>query len=332
MDLAWIDPRQPAPRDLAGALSVLDAARAVDAPHRRFTTTRTAYQARLRHGGDGEPPQVAVAREAAGRVLGVLSIHLPGWDNTHLASVNVVVDPRQRRRGLGRRLFETAVDRAGSAGRRLVCASCYDPSAGMPFLKTMGLDPVLEEVFRRQDLLALDWDRLDRMAEPARERAAGYELLRLPGPVPDPMLPAVARLTEAINDAPTDGLDFEDEVFSPARIRGYEQAQAAAGRRLYRVVARHRDTGALAGHTVVAVETEQPWQAWQHDTSVLREHRGHRLGLLLKIEMQRWLRELEPQLRILDTDNAASNAHMIGVNQALGYQVVARTVEWQRHL
>jgi RimJ/RimL family protein N-acetyltransferase len=202
----------------------------------------------------------------------------------------------------------------------------------MPFLKAMGLDPVLEEVFRRQDLLGLDWSRLDRAAGQALPRAAGYEFLRLPSPVPDELLPAVVGLTAAINDAPTEDLDFEDEVFSPERIRAYETAQAAHGRRVYRVVARERGPGELAGHTVVAVEGEQPWLAWQHDTSVARAHRGHRLGLLVKIEMLRWLRETEPQLRVLDTGNAASNAHMIGVNETLGYQVVARSVEWQAHL
>ena len=34
----------------------------------------------------------------------------------------------------------------------------------------------------------------------------------------------------------------------------------------------------------------------------------------------------------LDTWNAASNAHMIGVNEALGYQVIATATGFQRHL
>jgi hypothetical protein len=48
--------------------------------------------------------------------------------------------------------------------------------------------------------------------------------------------------------------------------------------------------------------------------------------------MLRWLGEEEPQLRTLDTWNAASNAHMIKVNEVLGYHVVARGMTWQRHL
>jgi len=42
------------------------------------------------------------------------------------------------------------------------------------------------------------------------------------------------------------------------------------------------------------------------------------LGLLLKVEMLYWLRDEEPQVRHILTGNAASNAHMVRVNEALG--------------
>jgi GNAT superfamily N-acetyltransferase len=139
-------------------------------------------------------------------------------------------------------------------------------------------------------------------------------------------------MTAAINDAPIDDLDIEDEVFSPERIRAFEAARLASKDRTYRVIARDRDTGVLAGHTMVGVNAEHPGYGWQFDTSVLRAHRGHRLGRLLKIDMLRWLADEEPQLRTIDTGNAASNTHMIEVNEVLGYQVVATGIEWQRHL
>ena len=63
---------------------------------------------------------------------------------------------------------------------------------------------------------------------------------------------------------------------------------------------------------------------------MLREHRGHRLGLLLKAEMMRWLAEAEPQIATIDTDNAESNRHMIAVNERLGYRVVGRILQLQR--
>ena len=61
-------------------------------------------------------------------------------------------------------------------------------------------------------------------------------------------------------------------------------------------------------------------------------HRGHRLGLLLKLEMLRWLAEEEPQLREIDTWNAESNDHMIGVNELLGYRIMGRVLDFQRSI
>jgi hypothetical protein len=62
---------------------------------------------------------------------------------------------------------------------------------------------------------------------------------------------------------------------------------------------------------------------------VARAHRGHRLGLLLKAGMLLWLAEAEPRIETVDTHNAESNNHMISVNEALGYRVMARAVEFQ---
>jgi hypothetical protein len=139
----------------------------------------------------------------------------------------------------------------------------------------------------------------------------------------------MSEMVASINDAPLDDLDIEDEVFPPERIRTYEEAQRARGYRVHRVVARHRDTGELAGHTVVAVDSARPHLGYQHDTTVVQAHRGHRLGLLLKADMNLWLAESEPALRTVDTWNAESNDHMIAVNEALHYRWMGRGLELQ---
>src|SRR6266511_825986 len=330
VDLTWLDASRLDDRDVAGAVAVLEAARAVDRPY-HIAKTVTSFTGFVRYGWD-YPPHVAVARDGRGRVTGVLVVLLPDWDNTHAGAVDVTVDPAVRRQGLGRRLFRAGADRLRAAGRTLLRANCPDHSAGVPFAKAMGLEQAFTDVHRRQDLLAVDWVRLDREYEQASERAAGYELLRLPGPTPPEMMADIAAMTEAINDAPTDELELDDEVFHPERIRAFEAALDGRQQRFYRLVARERETGLLAGHTMVAVEREQPGYGWQLDTSVRRGHRGHRLGLLLKIAMLRWLAEEEPQLRTIDTGNAASNSHMIKVNEILGYQAVSKGTGWQRRL
>jgi hypothetical protein len=181
-------------------------------------------------------------------------------------------------------------------------------------------------------LADIDWAELDRRYDEALPHAADYVLERRLGPTPDDQLDALALMASSINDAPTDDLDYEDEVFTPERMRAYEVGWAALGFRQYRLVARHLPTGELAGQTCVGVLAADPTWGEQDDTTVTRPHRGHRLGLLLKIGMLRWLAEAEPDLVRIDTWNAESNAHMIGVNEVLGYRVMGREWAYQRSL
>jgi GNAT superfamily N-acetyltransferase len=104
------------------------------------------------------------------------------------------------------------------------------------------------------------------------------------------------------------------------------------GRRSVETVARHVASGRLVGFTHVQVTADRPHLAYQHDTLVLREHRGHRLGVRLKAANALALREAMPQVRTVRTWNAVDNAPMLAVNRALGYRPSGRETEWQKVL
>jgi GNAT superfamily N-acetyltransferase len=328
--MTWLDPDDLDPHLAAGGAAVREAVRASDTPHLP-PATLSNFTANLQHGWDGDRPLVAVAHEDS-RVVAYVMVDLPRWDNEHLGAVSVDVDPLERRRGIGRMLFDAGVERVRSEGRKVVISDAFEGTPGEKFLETMGFERASVAVQRRQDPTTVDWPHLDRLYADVEAKSADYELVRLPGRTPDELLADVGRMAESINDAPTDDLDIEDESFPADRIRAMELAQEARGRRHYRLVARHRLSGELAGHTVVGVEVEQPWVAWQLDTSVARGHRGHRLGQLLKIAMLHWMRDDEPQVRSLITWNAESNAHMVGINELLGYTAIGRGIECQRRL
>jgi hypothetical protein len=74
--------------------------------------------------------------------------------------------------------------------------------------------------------------------------------------------------------------------------------------------------------SLLCVAESAPSIANQEDTSVMREHRGSRLGLLMKCDMVRWLRAERPDVTATQTWNALDNTHMIAVNDALGCRVV----------
>jgi hypothetical protein len=63
-------------------------------------------------------------------------------------------------------------------------------------------------------------------------------------------------------------------------------------------------------------------------TAVARAHRGHRLGLLLKVAMLGLLAEREPQIERILTYNAEPNQHMIAASEAPGSRVRGRRRFW----
>ncbi|HET7691421.1 MAG TPA: GNAT family N-acetyltransferase [Nocardioidaceae bacterium] len=302
---------------------------AVDAPwvYPMTTESRATF---WRNGWDGEPPRIFVGEED-GEVLVWGQLDLPERDNTHLAWTGVLVALEHRRRGLGSQMFEhlEAVSRA--AGRTSIGIDGWESEGALGFAAHFGLERKSQSIQRRMYVDKVDRELLAKQLEEARSASAGYELLRVFGATPDEMVDEVVEITAAINDAPTDDLDIEDEVFSAERLRDYEETSLAVGR-LYTIYARHRETGRLAGKTIVQVELERPHIGHQHDTSVVSAHRGHRLGMLLKASMVEWLAEEEPQLELIDTWNAESNDHMIGVNEQLGYEIQGRNLEFQRDL
>jgi GNAT superfamily N-acetyltransferase len=323
-----------APDDAAAcgeAVALLEATTGFDCPEAIVPTSRS-YAASLEHGWDGDPGEAYLARDAKGTVVGVLHASLPTYDNTNLAWLGVEVHPDHRGRGHGSELLEYGTERARGLGRTLLGLSQWDLPKADAFAKRHGFEPKSIEVNRRQELAKLDWSTVQKLYDEAARASTGYELIRLTGALPAELLDGMVAVTTAINDAPTDELDIEDDVFSPERLRAYETAQAAHNRTLYRAIARERATGALAGHSTIVVERERPHLADQHDTAVHREHRGHRLGVLLKTDMLRWLRETEPALALIDTWNAESNEHMIRINERLGYRVVARGLNYQKSL
>jgi GNAT superfamily N-acetyltransferase/RimJ/RimL family protein N-acetyltransferase len=331
MELVWLDPADPDRRDVDGAVALMEAARPDD--EREFPApTVSNFVANLRYGWESNAPLIAVLRDDRERVIGLLEVWLPEWDNKHVGFVKVTVEPTLRRRGMGAYLAEAGVRHVRSTGRRLLAAHTRDDVASAALCTSFGLKQGSAEIVRRQDLLAVDWAGVDRLYADAEVHAIDYELLRFGGRTPDDLLPQVAQMVEAINDAPLDDMDIEDEVFSPERVRAFEDAMIARGQRWRRVIARQKSTGALAGHTMVGVIDETPGFAWNGDTSVVRAHRGHRLGLLLKAEMMRRLQEDEPQLRTIVTGNAASNKHMIQINELLGYRVAYQEIMWQRSI
>jgi len=308
------------------------AAAAVDCPWEQ-PRTEFRQEMSLRFGFDGEIGRYFLLQDGDA-VVGTAALFASDYDNRELAWVEVVVRPDQRRRGYGRAGLELVLDECRRIGRPLVLLYGWETDAARGFARSAGFVEKSREVRRLHDLDGSPEERarFRRLYDEAAPLAAAYDLLTITGAAPEELLVGLAEVTAAINDAPLDDLEYEDEQYDADRVRAYERAQAASGYRMHRVVARHRASGSLVGHTVVSVDVEQPAWAEQHDTAVLPEHRGHRLGLLVKSAMLLHLAVAEPQLRCILTENAASNGPMIAVNELLGHRVAGYQLLFQRRL
>ncbi len=150
-------------------------------------------------------------------------------DNRDHAYVNVEVRPGFRRVGVGAELFRLGLDAAEGWGAGLI--DCYAPTGGPGdgFLRHLGAD--LRIVERDSVCLTADIDTsmLERWVVQARERAAGYSLLAWDGACPTEHLDDFVALNHVMNTAPRDGLDMEDWVHTPERVRNHEATLEAQG-------------------------------------------------------------------------------------------------------
>jgi GNAT superfamily N-acetyltransferase len=317
------------PLDLAdtetvrACLEVRDAAMRADDPAEP-PTSLTLFRARLAEGWSGAPAETWIVPGEAGAVTAWCRAEFPDLENQDRAVLDLHVHPDHRRRGLGTALLRHAAERAAARGRVTLDGEVREGSAGEAFALEAGATLGLPGVRRVQELAKIPAGATARLRETAAKAADGYTLVRWVGVVPDDRLAQVASLQNALNDAPRDA-GVAPQVWDAERVRTRMNARVARSpSRRYSLAAVHDATGEMAALTTVSVDPDVPDWGHQLITAVTRPHRGHRLGLLTKAAMVSWLAEAEPRVQRIVTWNAASNKHMIAVNEELGYEVWGR--------
>jgi len=138
-------------------------------------------------------------------------------------------------------------------------------------------------------------------------------------------------MSRFIEEIPLGDLDFRPQAWTPERLREREARRAKQRRELLTVVAL-APSGEVAGYTNLALSPHAPRLADIGDTLVLPDHRGHRLGLALKVLLHQQVRALHPGAELIATGNATTNRWMSDVNEQLGYRPVDRILELQKVL
>jgi GNAT superfamily N-acetyltransferase len=248
------------------------------------------------------------------------------------------VHPDHRRRGAGRALVEAIEELALADGRTVVHGYQMEVpeergrSAGRVFAEAVGYS--LAQVNPRRDLfLPVAPGRLRELAARCAPHTAGYRMHAFAGPWPERFVADRAELGAHMStDAPTGDLSVDPEVWSAARVRAHERLVEREDREVLSVAAEHEASGRVVAFTELCVPRGAPEVAYQQDTIVMPDHRGHRLGLAVKVANLAALVEDFPRTRRVVTWNAEDNPWMIAVNDALGCVVVAESLAWEKQL
>ena len=278
---------------------------------------------------------VLVAAFEAEAPVGTGMVFLFRTDNTHLAEVDVFVAPPQRRRGIGRAILAELERIARERGRTSLITSVYAPvgseSPGSEFAAAVGYPVASAEETKTVDLTTApaQWGPLDELVAGA---LGGYRVEVFEEHVPAEHVDGFCRLLEQfLGEVPTGDLDLEQARWTEERLREGEERAIAVGRVQVIAVA-IAPNGTLCGFSDLRINRSSPRHASVGGTLVLPAHRGHRLGLAMKLATHRRLVELFPECAYVETGNAGVNAAMNAVNSQMGYRVVERCLDVQKRL
>ena len=276
---------------------------------------------------DGEDHEVWGAFDGA-TLIGFARIWIPLQDNTSKVHAEVHVHPELRRRGAGTALVEQIVAVARARSRTEIVADLLAPADSTPehpyrrFAATHGFAEASQDSMR--DLpLPVPAERLDELADRARASWAGrYELATYLDGVPEDLQQSLCDAANLVDaEAPTGDIDFEPESLTPKRYR--HELDLERDQRTHRLtsVAVDPATGQVVAYTDLVVPGGSQRSVWQWGTLVRAEHRGHRLGMAVKVENLRRLQVEHPTREFVVTGNADANGWMVAINEALGFRV-----------
>lgn len=299
-----------------------------------------------------ERVRIFVAR-VQGEIVGNAFVEWSTEEGSRVTWLDLEVLYAWRNQGIGSALFDRmeqiaresgrpitqggALHEAISTGDRLASATGFgtipldDP--GARFLLNRGY--TLEQIHRRSSLaLPLDEQMVASHLDTISARHdPGYRLHTWVGPVPKRWQSDVATLLARLRtDAPYGDLEMDEEVWDAARVERDDARALEAGKTSLAAVVEHVPTKTLVAFNGLTLQEDRLRPAQQGTTLVVKEHRGHRLGLWVKVTNIVQLMQTSPQTPAIVTSNAEDNRSMLVVNEALGFTPVGYIGAWKKEL
>ncbi|KAA9110786.1 GNAT family N-acetyltransferase [Microbacterium rhizomatis] len=299
-------------------------------------TTRMAYLAR-RHGVD----------------IGAVTLTIPNEVGTTTAEFDLCVHPDHWNEGAEQALLHRVEQIAKDRSRDIIQTwTLHRPGAGGPRLTPptgFGSIPahdrqtlfMIEEGFTFEQTernstfdLRGPFDLVERLHREALDAAGGdYRLVMWTAPTPAEHAEGFAyAISRMATDVPSGGMVFDEETWDAARVERRDARLLAGGHTVSVACVQHTPSGRIVAFNELVIGADHTRSTHQYGTLVLKEHRGHRLGTIVKTaNLLRW-RELVPESPRVSTFNAEENRPMLDINEAIGFTAASYAAAWKKVL
>lgn len=285
-----------------------------------------------------------------GEIVGRIGVDIPVHDGSKVAFWLIELLQKAQRRGIGSAAYELVEQAARQHDRTVLQSWAEHPQADGPRLEpptgfgSIPLDSAarfylrhgysLEQIERNSvfDMRA-SFAEVEQLLADAQRASTGYRVVQWSPPTPPEYAEGYAWMKSRMNtDAPAAAMEFDEEAWDAERVARHDSRYLDSGRLLLVTAAQHVETGELCAFNELAIGIDHSEASHQEDTLVLKEHRGHKLGTLVKCAgLLRW-REMVPDSPRVRTYNAEENRPMLDINEALGFVPVAYSGAWKKVL
>lgn len=267
----------------------------------------------------------------AGRVAGAAMVTGKLDEYVDEAVIQVWVPPNDAGRGVGRALADHCEHVAADLDRSVLIGELdLDGPDGVRrrrFAEARSYRWALTEVERRR-CLPIPTRLLKECTAEAAPRHRGYTIEAFTGPVPVPWAADFCAVSNRLDlDAPTGRLASQMGQNTPETLADRDAQIIAEGRTRISAFA-FDPKGRVVGYTVCVAGPEHA-HIEQRGTLIHPDHRGRRLGLAVKAACYRLAQQEFGDRDYIVTTNADENAHMIAINDRLGFWVHSRIGTFQ---
>ena len=323
MDIRAVDVFNDA--DFERFYDVTERAEAFERPHHSGWSLEEA-KLEFRRQDPTERGEVWAAYDG-GTMVGGASLWFALLDNLTKCWGAVGVDPDRRRRGIGSALIAQILTRVKAEGRTIMVTETaypFDRRLDHPyrtFAEANGFTVAIDEILRILPL-PIDPSLLEKLATEAAPHHTAYRIESFVDALPGELLQSYCALSNQLGvDAPTGDVDFEPESMTPQLWLERIAQEKALGRARLTTVAID-DTGEVVAYTDLILPPAPSLDVWQWGTLVHRDHRGHRLGMAVKVDNLEQLAASDSgRVRVL-TSNAETNDQMVNINVRLGFEAI----------